>query len=628
MAETIRSLISLLRAHSPFKQMVEQDLAYLLENSVLNYYPTGTVVTAPEDGRAGRFFIVKQGSIRGERNPEGADEAHHAFEIGPGECFPLAALVGDRATRTRHVASSDSFCLSCPRAVFAEVLRRSAPFRDYCLRGVSSLMDEVQREAKSQAQLSLSDQFSLDTRVGDLVQRKPVTCSPETSTLEAIRIMEREGIGSVAIIDETRHPLGIFTLRDIRRVVATDVDALNAPVSEHMARNPEGLQRSATTFEAAMLMARNHFGHALIIDRGKLSGVLSERDLFSLQRVNLVHIARTLANAPTISDLAAMQSEVRKLTETMIAHGATAEQITHLITLLNEYSTRQCIRLCIKEHGDPGVEFSWLCFGSAARREQTLLTDQDNGILFKPGKLTIDDARQKLLPLAEKINQALAQCGFLLCPGNIMASNPKLCLAESEWKDWFSHVIRAATPENLLSSSIFFDLRLQWGDSEAVERVREHLLETIQANALFQRMMAEAALQRRPPLNMFNRFVIRKEGGFEGVDIKKEGIAPFTDAARILALANGIVETGTMERLRALAEVGALEKGDVGAWDEAVQFLQLQRLRGHLDCPKEGRDLSNLISPEHLNDLDSRILKEAFRQCQRLQRKLAFSYQL
>jgi CBS domain-containing protein len=629
MSETIKSLITLLNDYAPFKQMEEQDLAYLLENSTLRYYPQDTVILSPQQGKVDKLYILKQGLIRGERTLASGESENVTFEISQGECFPLAALVGERGTRTTHIASEDSFCLVCDKQFFVTIFARSVPFRDFCLRGISTLLDQVNRHIKTQAQMSLSDQFSLDTELQGLSSRKPVTCTPETPARTAVAAMHDMGVGSIIIARADQVPLGIFTLRDLRRIVADPQTDLNTPIQQFMSGNPVSLPGNATAFEAALLMARHHFAHLVIVEKGKLTGVISERDLFSLQRVNLVHIARTLANAPSIEALANMQVEVGHLTETMIAHGATAEQINRLVTLLNDYTTRQAIRLCIKEHGDPGIEFSWLCFGSAGRREQTMLTDQDNGIIFDAADATQAAAiRLKLLPLAAKVNAALARCGFTLCPGNIMASNPKLCLSRMEWQTWFDRFIDAATPQNLLNSCIYFDLRVQWGQNNQIDGVWDHISERIRLNSLFQRMLAEAALQRRPPLGMFSHFVTQKAGDVKGVDLKKEGLSPFVDAARVLSLAHGIRETSTLGRLRALAEAGVLEKQDVNAWDEACQFIQLLRLRWQLAAQREGRELSNLVPPSKLNQLDQRILKEAFRQAQRLQRKLAWSYQI
>ncbi|OZG72604.1 cyclic nucleotide-binding protein [Hahella sp. CCB-MM4] len=625
----IRALIDALRQYPPFNQMDDRELITLLEKSTVEYFPANTIILSPEDGVPSRFYIVKKGHIAGERLMSRNGDVHPTFDIGPGACFPIAALLGERPTRTVHKALEDTFCISCDKEHFTHIVSTSRVFRDFCLRGISGLLEQVNRHVQAQAQFNLGDEYSLETPLQDYLHREVISCSPDTSVRQAVKIMDDRGIGSMVITDPMMTPLGIFTLRDLRHLVANPDARLDAPISEVMNRDPISLPSSATAFDAALVMAKHHFAHVLIADDARLKGVVSERDLFSLQRVNLVHVARTLANAPSVESLAEMQSDVALLIQTMIAHGASAEQINRIVSLLNDYTTRQVIRLAVKKIKHPDVEFAWLTFGSAGRREQTLLTDQDNGIIFKAADPEeAEQIRAGLLPLAQQINQDLDRCGFTLCQGNIMASNPKLCLSMDEWNLWFNQFIDAATPQNVLNSCIFFDLRTQWGPEHLAEDMFTNVRQRIKQNSIFQKMLAGAALESRPPLGLFKGFVTRKENGQEGVDLKTQGLTPFVDAARVLCLAHGLKPTNTLHRLRQLVRANVVEEKDADAWEEAYSFIQLLRLRHHLAQKSHGKALSNLVDPDDLNQLDERILKEAFRQAQRLQRKLAWNFQL
>ena len=364
--------------------------------------------------------------------------------------------------------------------------------------------------------------------------------------------------------------------------------------------------------------------------RDSLCGVVSERDLFSLQRVDLVHLARTIRNAPRVEHLVALRGEIGQLVERMLAHGASSTQITHIITLLNDHTVCRVIELTLADKGDPGVPFSWLCFGSEGRREQTLHTDQDNGILFEARDAAhAAEIRGKLLPIAQQINQSLAMCGFTLCKGNIMAGNPELCLSRAEWARRFAAFIREATPENLLGSSIYFDLRVVWGDEQSAEQLRRGILDQVADNRLFQRMMAENALRQRPPVGRFREFVLaRKNGEKATLDLKVQGLTPFVDGARLLALANGIGAINTLERLRQLVSKQVIEPLDGAAYEEAYHFIQQTRMQQHQRQTRENQPYSNRVDPDSLNHLDRRILRESLRQAQRLQSSLALRYQL
>ncbi|AHC80428.1 MULTISPECIES: DUF294 nucleotidyltransferase-like domain-containing protein [Pseudomonas] len=629
--QNIQGTLQFLQRFPPFNQMEHSHLAYLVEQCQLRFYASGESIVKPADGPVEHFYIVKQGRVVGERQHLVKPGVETTFEITSGECFPLAALLGERATRTEHLAGEDTFCLQLNKAAFIRVFSMSEVFRDFALRGVSSLLDQVNQQVRQRAVETLGTQYSLNTPLGELAMRHPVVCSPDTPLRDAVRLMHEQQVGSIVVVDPQRYPTGIFTLRDLRQVVAAADADLGAPIARHMTAQPFYLSPQASAFDAAMAMTERHIAHVCLVENRRLCGVVSERDLFSLQRVDLVHLARTIRHAPRLDTLVSLRGEISQLVERMLAHGASSTQITQIITLLNDHTVCRVIELALAERGDPGVPFSWLCFGSEGRREQTLHTDQDNGILFEAADSTEADAiRARLLPLAQYINQCLAQCGFTLCKGNVMAGNPELCLSRSEWARRFAGFVREASPENLLGSSIYFDLRVVWGDEQGCEQLRQGLLDQVADNRIFQRMMADNALRQRPPVGRLREFVLTRQGNDKAatLDLKVQGLTPFVDGARLLALANGIGACNTLERLRQLVAKGVIEALDGAAYEEAYHFIQQTRMQQHQRQTRDNLPYSNRLDPDSLNHLDRRILRESLRQAQRLQSSLALRYQL
>ncbi|RII80338.1 MULTISPECIES: DUF294 nucleotidyltransferase-like domain-containing protein [Pseudomonas] len=629
--QNIQGTLQFLQRFPPFNQMEHSHLAFLVEQCQLRFYASGESIVKPADGPVEHFYIVKQGRVVGERQHLVKPGVETTFEITSGECFPLAALLGERATRTEHLAGEDTFCLQLNKAAFIRVFSMSEVFRDFALRGVSSLLDQVNQQVRQRAVETLGTQYSLNTPLGELAMRHPVVCSADTPLRDAVRLMHEQQVGSIVVIDLQRYPVGIFTLRDLRQVVASMDADLGAPIERHMTAKPFYLSPQASAFDAAMAMTERHIAHVCLVENRRLCGVVSERDLFSLQRVDLVHLARTIRHAPRLDTLVSLRGEISQLVERMLAHGASSTQITQIITLLNDHTVCRVIELALAERGDPGVPFSWLCFGSEGRREQTLHTDQDNGILFEAAdSAEADSIRARLLPLAQYINQCLAQCGFTLCKGNIMAGNPELCLSRSEWARRFAGFVREASPENLLGSSIYFDLRVVWGDEQGCEQLRQSLLEQVADNRLFQRMMADNALRQRPPVGRLREFVLTRQGNDKAatLDLKVQGLTPFVDGARLLALANGIGACNTLERLRQLVANGVIEPLDGAAYEEAYHFIQQTRMQQHQRQTRDNLPYSNRLDPDSLNHLDRRILRESLRQAQRLQSSLALRYQL
>jgi len=628
--QNIHGTMQFLQRFPPFNQMENTHLAFLVEQCQLRFYGPGDSIIRPEDGPVEHFYIVKQGRVIGERTHQGASVVETTFEITAGECFPLAALLGERATSTELLAAEDTFCLQLNNAAFIKVFALSEEFRDFALRGVSSLLDKVNRQVQQKAVETLGTQYSLNTRLGELAMRHPVTCSPQTALREAVRLMHEQQVGSIVIVNEHKAPLGIFTLRDLRQVVANGIEDFDQAIDAHMTAGPFYLSPDHSAFDAAIAMTERHIAHVCLVKEQRLCGVVSERDLFSLQRVDLVHLARTIRHAPRLDTLINLRGEISQLVERMLAHGASSTQITHIITLLNDHTVCRVIELVLAERGDPGVPFTWLCFGSEGRREQTLHTDQDNGILFEAKDAAqAAEIRQRLLPIAQQINHHLAACGFTLCKGNIMAGNPELCLSRAEWARRFSAFIREATPQNLLASSIYFDLRAVWGDEQGCQHLRRTILTQVADNRLFQRMMADNALRHRPPVGRFREFVLERKGGDKAtLDLKVQGLGPFVDGARLLALAHGVEAINTLERLRQLTTLGVIEPLDGAAYEEAYHFIQQTRMQQHQLQTRQNRPYSNRVDPDQLNQLDRRILREALRQAQRLQSSLALRYQL
>ena len=627
--QNTRSIMAFLREHAPFSGMDDNHLALFAEHAVLRFFADGDKVLSPEDGPIRTLNVVKQGRIQGERINAKTGEPETTFEISQGECFPVAALVGERPTQTLHRASGDTFCLSLDHKEFVTLFSESDHFRDFCLRGVSSLLDQVNQRIQSGAMASLGSTNSLDTPLERYALRNPIVCSPDMPIRKAVAKMHDNSVCSIIITDDQRYPKGIFTLRDLRTLVAEQTCTLDTPISQVMTTNPHRLPATADAFEAAMLMAEHHFAHICVVDEDdRLIGVVSERDLFALQRVDLVHLARAIGTAPQLQTLVAMRDDVSRLVDAMLAHGADSGQVVKIITTLNDITVRRVLELNLSKH-DPGIPFTWLTFGSEGRQEQTLLTDQDNGILFTtPEGMTADQVREKLLPFAETINRQLAECGFTWCKGNIMASNPKLCLSVAEWDEWFLKFIDASTPQNLVYSSIFLDMRAVFGPLEPLRDLLDLVLERIRKNALFQKMLAGNALQRKPPLNIFRGFRYAPDGDRHSLDLKRQGLAPFVESVRVFALANGVATANTLERMAELARKGVFDAKDANAWQEAYSLIQAIRMRAHQEQLQQGEELSNYINPDNLNPLDRRILRESFRQAQRLQQKLEVTYQL
>jgi CBS domain-containing protein len=620
-----RATVEFFRQHPPFNEMDEAALRLIAARARLGYYPKGAMVIGPQSGVVKTLYVVQRGHARQRTGdaPPGED----GMQFVPGEMFPLNALLGERATTSHYSAGEDLFCYELDAATVDELMRTSPAFQHFATRRMDTLLRQAVTALRATYGGEAISDRPLMRPLSTAVKRNPVTCPVDAPLQAALDTMVKQRISSVVVVDGAGAPKGIFTERDlVRHSVGGTLD-VTRPISEFMTPDPIHLPITATLYEAAMKMAQHGIRHLLVCEAGKLVGVVSERGLFALQRMSMREVVTAVDLADDLDGLRRAAEEIRGLAKTLLAQGVSAEALTGLVATLNDRLTERILALEAARHDLSGIRFCWLALGSEGRHEQTFSTDQDNAIIFEAaGEPTA--ARARLLPFAKAVNLALDACGFPLCKGEIMASNPKWCLAAAEWRVRFGDWIRNPSPEALLNANIFFDFRPLWGEVELAHDLRAWLSEMTREDQRFLRMMAANALQSQPPLGFFGDFQTSGEEGTRGtIDLKAQGTRVFTDAARIFALATGTDAQNTAARLRHAGQAQNVAADEIEAIVEAFYFILLLRLRRqHLE--NGAGTGGNRINPRTLNELDQRILKEAFRQGRKLQKRLSLDYQL
>ncbi len=627
----ISACIRFLQAYPPFDQMEADALRFLAERVRLAHYPKGAQILASEMGVARSLFIVQRGRVRVKASSTLGNVEYSSVTLGPGQAFAIGALMAQRPSSNAYVAREDVFCYELPSDDFFTLTQKSTAFNLFCTQYIAGLLSQSRQQLQLQFAQRASEQKTMNSPLVAVVKRKPVAVEPEVSIRQVVEMMAAQHLGSMVVVDETRHPVGIFTLSDVLKRIVLPGVSLDAPISSVMSASPQTLPLAANAHDAALVMAMHGVRHVLAVDEGgSLQGVISERDLFKLQGAGLRQIRHAIDAATSIQVLQHARSDVRQLALTMLTEGVGAQEITQFISTLNDTVTRRIISLNLERHDLFGIDWAWLSFGSEGRDEQTFTTDQDNGIVFVCTDIMDREQTQlRFIEFARDVNDDLDKCGFPLCKGNIMASNPDLCLTIDEWEERFAQWVRTPEPQALLNATIFFDFRPLSGRFNLAHRLRLSLLRQTRGNPLFLRMLAQNALSVSPPLGRIRDFVTDADPDHPGcIDLKKYGARLFTDAARVFALARQVEATNTVQRLKRAGALMNIPPEDVAASIEGFNFLQLLRLRHQHFEQQHGRTGDNFVSPDDLNEIERRILKEAFRQARKLQARLKIDYQL
>ena len=439
-----------------------------------------------------------------------------------------------------------------------------------------------------------------------LVKRPPVFVEPVATVAQAARTMQEALIGSVLVADD---PPGIVTDRDLRgRVLAAGLGP-ETPVRQVMTRPLKTLDSDAPVFMALQLMLEEHIHHLALVEEGKIIGVISSTDLLRHEATGAFYLRRTLDSVENPTALAHYSREVAGMVQTLFRGGLGAVQIGQIVSSLNDALVKRLVSLAEQALGTPPTDFAWIVFGSEGRLEQTLLTDQDNALIYGEES---EAARAYFKLLGERVVNGLIQVGFPPCAGDFMAT--RWCKPLEQWRRLFAGWVRTPEPQALLEAAIFFDFRPVAGSLSLAPL--EDILAAAETEKLFIAQAAQEALRWGPPLGFFNR--IRSDHGM--VDLKKGGIGPIVNLARVAALAAGSRERSTLERLAVAGKSGGILKSeDTAVLAETFQFLLHLRLRQQLAALQTNQPIDHKVRLDALSALEHRHLKEAFVTIQQVQ---------
>ena len=340
-------------------------------------------------------------------------------------------------------------------------------------------------------------------------------------------------------------------------------------------------------------------------------------------------LAAKIARTQTMAELLPLAEEAKRIDETFLGDGLTGALATYGISWLNDALAARVVAITAEDARLPAANWCWIGLGSEGRHEQTLVTDQDNGLIFSASdESEADLLREVFLPFAKQTNQRLADCGFTLCTGDIMAGNPAWCRSEDEWKTLFFDWIHKPEPSALLNASIFFDVRPLYGDFSLVDPLRNMLARWAPSAETFLRLMATNALAAEPPIGFTGDVVMEKDGKDKFVDIKKYGIRIFVDVARIVGLAYGVKSASTRTRFLEAGEKFGMSALDISAALQAMSELQRLRLHHQHTAIIGGAKPDNHLHPEELSTYDEAVLREGLKQAKRLQQRLKLTYRI
>ncbi|WP_405631010.1 DUF294 nucleotidyltransferase-like domain-containing protein [Pseudoalteromonas sp. Ld20] len=533
--------------------------------------------------------------------------------LAQGDYFGFPSLLTGEEIKNRLAVQKEGIVYMLNQDAFDYLRREYKLFEQYFVRAHANRL--LSSHYKSQ-----NESWS-ERKISELMSRKAVTLAPDASIRQTAKKMKKHGVSSI-MITEFERLVGVVTDRDLRnRVLADEVDPKDA-VSSIMSAKPKFIFENNRVFSALHLMLKHNIHHLPVLDEHhKALGMITSTDLLRQQKSDPVQLIGRIYKAHSVVDLKRYAAEVPELLRGFSNNIDDISLIGKLLSGLTDALTSRLIHLFQEDNGAAPTSFSFICFGSQAREEQTLHSDQDNGLLL-PNDLSAQH-QDYFRRMGEFVCEQLVECGIKRCPGNIMASNELCRMSISNWCERFFKWIKTPTPEAMLNCKIFFDLRFIEGSTALYASFCEQLTR-ISRNELFYAAMATDIKSNSVPIGLFNQFKLEKDAKqHKYIDLKKRGVVIINDIVRLYSLKAGIRRANTQERLDALLKHTLLSNHDVYNLKDCWRFLTQLRLRTQIN--EEGLP-SNCINPDKLNSLERHQLKEAFYLVKQAQQAAAFKF--
>ena len=588
-----------LAEHAPFSALPTNELEKISTDIVISYHRANQRLKLGERDQR-RLYIVRSGAIAV------FDSQHKLLDkVSVGGYFGFPILLANHSITNIVETIEDSLIYRLRVDTFERLRQQYESFATFFENAYAKRLNIA---VQNREENSLYTQ-----QVNQISSKELISITPNASILEAAKLMTEKKVSCLLITNRNDNTIkGILTDRDLRRrVLAKEIDTSNT-VDTVMTANPITIQHNAFVDQAILLMIRYNIHHLPVIKEQEPKSILTINDLIRKQRSEPILVISAIYKAQNTDELVRACLRIHDLLHNLIASDVKAEALGRLVTTVTDALTQRLIQLAQQELGIEPTPFTWLAFGSQGRQDQSAKSDQDNALLLDNNTLPEHDEYFK--KLANFVCDGLHECGYIHCPGDVMASNNKWRQPLSIWQQYFTTWIQEKDPNAILNSSIFFDVRAVYSSQGniMVDELK-HSLFAAKDNQFFLAEMTRNALKTVPPLGIFNQLVLHRSGEHKDTfNMKRRGLLTINDITRIHALAHGLEEVNTYDRLRKLAEIGALREEQALNLLDALEFVAHMRLVHQGEQMQQGQIIDNYINPKDLSKLLQYQLKDAF----------------
>ena len=488
--------------------------------------------------------------------------------------------------------------------------------------------DSLKRLQETRESLKQVESFPYRENLRSVMETDILTCKPDETLKNIFKQMADQQVSSVIVVDHEAHPVGILTERDImQRVVTVDgVDPETTPVSKVMTRDTIILHPDNTIYRALSVLHESGVKHLPLVEKDRLAGIVTMRQLLKLRYPEPLSLIEGIKDATDVATLQAIKNKLPDMAAERLQSGRLAYDIVVMISLINRDIHRQALKLAAEGLGEPPAPYSVYVTGSHGRLENLLTPDQDHGMIIADNEENYQYDRY-YIDLSCRFSDYLDQIGFVWCPGYIMSCNPIWRKSLTEWKQQIRYWFLSQVREMGRFVTVLFDAAPIAGDMDLFKELNNFAFGELAKHHEVLRVLHEEEGGHRVPLGFLGRFLTEKGGEHRGkLDVKRSGLIFEVEAIRILALQNGVRETGTLKRIAKLVESGFIHKNDGEYFESAYQVLLHYALKSQVFKASRGEKIDTYIDPKILSPRDKENLRDAFKAVSALQDLVASEF--
>jgi len=595
----------------PFDTLPDEAQRRIAQQIEITYAPEGNVVL-PLHAEPEALYLIRSGAV------ELHDENDRLVaRLDAHDFFGYPALLTDAPAQRRCTTIEDTLLYQFPAAVFDTLRSNYPPVDRFFNRAYADRLRDAIREQQTQQ--------AFTTPIERLITREPVTIDAEATIRDAAQRMSEARVSSLIVTGGDT--LGILTDRDLRNRVVAEGRSPDASCRTIMTKEPITISADAYAFEALLAMSRHNVHHLPVLDGETVIGMITTTDLMRMEADHPVYLVGDVWKQTSVEGLARVSNRLPQLMQHLAEASAHPADVSRAITTVADALTQRLIELAYNEIGPPPIPFAWMALGSQARHEMSIHSDQDNALVLSNDYDTIQHGHY-FERLAHFVCDGLDACGFVYCPGDVMATTDRWRQPVDTWRRYFRDWMDEPHPESLMHASIFFDWRPVAGAVQLAHTLHDFVLKRTPNQSIFLASLTVNALEHTPPLGFFRQFVLERHGGeTKTLDLKLNGLVPIVDLARIHTLDRGLAPVNTLDRLEALAQSDSFAASDANDLSDAFAFIASVRMRHQVSQLRRGDTPDNYVPPSALSDFEQRHLKDAFKIVRRMQSALEQRYQ-